>query len=239
LSGSEPQILILIPAYNEGQRVAAVVEGARAHGLPVLVVDDGSSDDTAAVAEVAGATVIRQPHNQGKGAALKQGFAWALEQGFDHILTLDADGQHDPAEIPLFLEANVRDAGDLLIGMRNFDDMPLVRRAANRLGQLSLSAVLGETVHDNQSGYRLISRRLADAMLLSLEEGFEFEVDMIVVSRLNGYKLGWVPIATIYAGEGSHINPVQHFVNYVRMLWRIRRRLRQLPPEQSRQRSYS
>jgi glycosyltransferase involved in cell wall biosynthesis len=97
-------ILALIPAYQEGPRIAAVVAGAGVH-LPVVVVDDGSSDDTAQVAEAAGATVLRQVPNAGKGAALRAGFRHALDAGAAAVVTLDADGQHDPDEIPRFLVA--------------------------------------------------------------------------------------------------------------------------------------
>ena len=97
-------VLALIPGYQEGPRIAAVVGGARAF-LPVVVVDDGSTDDTATQAETAGAVVLRQIPNAGKGAALRTGFRYALAQGAAAVVTLDADGQHDPAEIPLFLAA--------------------------------------------------------------------------------------------------------------------------------------
>ncbi|HEX2627158.1 MAG TPA: glycosyltransferase family 2 protein, partial [Candidatus Limnocylindrales bacterium] len=93
--GLEQRLVALIPAHNESARIRAVVEGAK-RSVAVLVVDDGSSDDTAAVAEAAGASVIRQSPNQGKGAALRAGFRAALEQGFEAVITLDGDGQHDP-----------------------------------------------------------------------------------------------------------------------------------------------
>ncbi|MDQ3127802.1 MAG: glycosyltransferase family 2 protein, partial [Chloroflexota bacterium] len=97
-------IVALIPAHDEAPRIGAVIAAARAH-LAVVVVDDGSSDATASVARAAGATVIEQHPNQGKGAALRAGFRTALDNGAEAILTLDADGQHDPAEIPRFLDA--------------------------------------------------------------------------------------------------------------------------------------
>lgn len=219
------QILALIPAYNEAARLAPVVAGARAY-LPVLVVDDGSGDDTAAVAERAGATVLRQQPNQGKGVALQAGFGWAMEQGYVAALTLDADGQHDPAEIPKFLQAYESNRADLIIGSRRFAQMPPVRRLANSLGRRAFSWALGQDVPDNQSGYRLISRRLMEAMLASGEQGFEFEVEMIVVSVQAGFTLDWVPIRTIYAGESSHINPVRHTLNFLRVVRQTRRSLR-------------
>src|SRR5215207_898287 len=116
-------VLALIPAYEEGPRIGPVVAATRAH-LPVVVVDDGSSDDTAAVAEAAGATVLRQVPNAGKGAALRAGFRHALDAGAAAVVTLDADGQHDPDEIPRFLAAFAAARPELVIGQRDFSRMP-------------------------------------------------------------------------------------------------------------------
>ena len=214
--------LALIPAYNEAGHIAQVVTGASAH-LPVLVVDDGSRDDTAARAEGAGATVLRQIPNQGKGTALRAGFRWALERGYATVVTLDADGQHDPAEIPNFLDAYDGRGADLIIGARDFSRMPPVRRLSNTLGGWAFSWAIGQPIRDNQSGYRLISRRLLEAILTSDEAGFEFEVEMIVICVQRGFKLDWVPIRTIYAGEGSHIRPWHHTLNFTRMVWQTRK----------------
>ena len=195
--------LALIPAYNEAPRIGPVVTGVLAH-LPVLVVDDGSRDETVQVAEAAGATVLRQVPNQGKGAALRAGMRWALEAGCTAVVTLDADGQHDPAELPRFLEKIAITAADLIIGSRNFEHMPLVRRIANTLGRWSFSWAVGQPIQDNQSGYRLLSPRMMEAVIESQEQGFEFEVEMITTCLRRGFTLDWVPIRTIYAGETSH-----------------------------------
>jgi glycosyltransferase involved in cell wall biosynthesis len=219
------QVLALIPAYNEAQRVARVIAGARA-GLPVLVVDDGSKDSTAAVAEAAGAAVLRQVPNQGKGAALRAGMRWALDHGYEAVLTLDADGQHDPGEIPSLLAKQAAAGADLVIGSRDFSQMPLVRRVANTLGRWSFSWALGQPVQDNQSGYRLLSRRMVEAVLDSREQGFEFEVEMIVACVQRGYTLDWVPIRTIYGDEGSHIDPWTHTTNWVRIVRQTRRAMK-------------
>jgi glycosyltransferase involved in cell wall biosynthesis len=219
------RILALVPAYNEAEHIAAVVRGARAH-LPVLVVDDGSTDDTALRASEADAAVLRQVPNQGKGAALRAGFRQALAGGYDAVLTLDGDGQHDPAEIPAFVQAHEAGHADLIIGARPFDEMPLIRRLANSLGTWLFSWAMGQPIRDNQSGYRLVSRRLMEATLTSGESGFEFEVEMIVTCVLHGYALGWVPVRTIYAGETSHIRPWRHATNFLRVVWQARQRVR-------------
>ena len=218
-------ILALIPAFEEGARVASVVLGATAH-LPVLVVDDGSTDDTAARAEASGATVLVQRPNRGKGAALRAGFGWALEHGFEAVVTLDADGQHDPAEIPAFLAAHERTAADLTIGRRDFSQMPPIRRLANRLGGVAMSWAAGRDIPDNQSGFRLLSRRLIEAIADSDESGFEYEIEMITTCIRAGYRLDWVPIRTIYAGQPSHIRPWRHFTSFVRMVRTTRRAVR-------------
>jgi glycosyltransferase involved in cell wall biosynthesis len=211
-----PAILALIPAYEEGPRIAAVVSGARQH-LPVVVVDDGSSDDTAVQAGSAGATVLRQVPNAGKGAALRRGFRHALDARCAAVVTLDADGQHDPAEIPRFLDAFAASRPELVIGRRDFSAMPPIRRLSNTLGGLALSAAVGRSIPDNQSGYRLIGRTLMRSLLPSEESGFEFEVEMIARCIALGLPIQWVPIRTIYAGEPSHIEPWRHFMEFLRV----------------------
>ena len=216
------ELIALIPAYQEGPRIGSVVEAARLL-LPVVVIDDGSRDDTAQRAEAAGATVLRQIPNAGKGAALRMGFRHALDRGVAAAITLDADGQHDPAEIPLFVDAFRARRPELVIGRRDFDQMPAVRRLSNMAGGLTLSAALGRKVPDNQSGYRLIGRVLMRAMLDSDESGFEFEVEMIARCIALGLPMEWVPIRTIYAGEPSHVEPWHHFREFLRVTAKARR----------------
>jgi hypothetical protein len=219
------RVLVLVPAHNEAGRIGAVVRGALAH-LPVLVVDDGSTDATAAESGAAGATVVTQRPNMGKGAALRAGFRWALEQGFDAAITLDGDGQHDPAAIPAFLTARTVAGDALVIGCRDFRRMPTVRRLANSLGGRAFSWAVGRDIPDNQSGYRLVDRRLMRALLASRETGFAFEVEMITTCVRGGWPMAWVPIRTIYAGEPSHIRPIAHLVSFVRVVREARRTVR-------------
>jgi glycosyltransferase involved in cell wall biosynthesis len=215
-------ILALIPAWNEASRVGPIVEATRAY-LPVLVVDDGSHDGTAAMAEAAGATVVRHSRNQGKGVALKTGFGWALEQGYEAVLTLDADGQHDPADIPKFLAAHEAGAGDLIIGRRDFSKMPFPRLYTNPFGSWLLSLALGTRIYDNQSGYRLHSRRLLEEIELTAT-GFELEVEVIVQAVCEGMRIGWVDIETIYGiDKVSYFHPVNDTIRFLQMVWWARR----------------
>ncbi len=221
------KIIALIPAYNEKNRIQPVIEVALRY-LPVLVVDDGSQDDTAAAARSSGAEVVLQSPNQGKGVALRLGFRRLLELGCEAGITLDADGQHDPAEIGKFLAAYQGGRPDLIIGTRDFSQIPPVRRLANRLGQSSFSWALGHPIQDNQSGYRLVSRRLMEAVLKSQETGFEFEVEMILTAIQRGYAIEEMPIRTIYGSERSHIHPLKHILGFIRILIHTRRSMRKL-----------
>lgn len=224
-----PRLLALIPAYNEGPRIADVVRGAMAH-VPVLVVDDGSTDDTAARAEAAGAEVVPQQPNQGKGAALRAGFRRALDESVDAVVTLDADGQHDPAEIPAFLAAYATTHAELIIGRRDFRRMPPARRLSNEVGGRAFSWAVGRPIPDNQSGYRLIGSGLMERLLASDESGFEFEVEMITTAIRAGHDIAWVPIRTIYRGEPSHIQPWRHFTSFVRIVRTARHDVREPLP---------
>lgn len=213
-----PSVLALIPAYNESRHIETVVKATRRH-LPVLVVDDGSSDMTATLAESAGATVHVQHPNQGKGRALRTGFQWALDNNYHAVLTLDADGQHDPEEIPKFLQMHETRTADLVIGTRDFRHMPPVRRFANTVGTWCFSWAVGRRIPDNQSGYRLLSIDLIRHLMSSSEQGYEFEIEMIVVCVRNGMRLHWVPIRTIYGEEISHIKRGAHVKHFFRMVW--------------------
>ncbi len=173
----------------------------------------------------------------GKGAAIRIGFRDALERGAVAVVTLDADGQHDPAEIPAFLSAFEAGRPELIIGRRDFGSMPPVRRLSNTLGGWVFSAAVGRRVADNQSGYRLIGRRLMTALLDSDEQGFEFEVEMIARCIALGLPMAEVPIRTIYAGEPSHIRPWAHFTSFLRVSRDARRIVRGVADDRTTRRS--
>lgn len=215
------RILALIPCYNEERFIGEVVRQTSAF-LPVVVIDDGSTDNSARLAEEAGAVVLRQVPNQGKGAALMEGYRYALKNDYDAVIMLDADGQHDPSEIPSFITAFTSQQADLIIGERDFRYMPPLRRRTNTFGTWVFSWAVGQHIPDNQSGYRLLSRRMMEATLGSRETSFEFEVEMIVLCVVHGFKLAWVPIKTIYNDKKSHIKPLRHAIHFVRVMTQTR-----------------
>lgn len=214
------KILALIPAYNEEIAIQAVVRETMKY-LPALVSDDGSTDATVELSRESGAMIVQNENNLGKGAALRNGFRHALENGYQAVLILDADGQHDPNEIPLFLESYRQNKNNLIIGMRDFTQMPFTRRLANSLGGVLVNWLTREPIPDNQSGYRLIDAKVMNLLLDSQEMGFEFEVEMIFACLYAGLTIDWVPIKTIYANEESHISPLSHINNYFRILRRV------------------
>ena len=218
-------IIALIPAYNEERFIGDVVRGALKH-LPVVVIDDGSTDRTAQVAEEAGAVVIRQAVNSGKGVALNTGFDYAVSRDVDAAITLDADGQHAPDEIPLFVEAFRAGKGDIIIGKRDFSQMPGKNQFGNRVGTRLLTLAMGQPVPDNQSGYRLLSREVLRACRPTSQR-FEAEVEILLRAQLNGFRITWVPIKTIYNDKVSHFRPVRDsalFLGMVNRIWQARRR---------------
>lgn len=219
------KFIAIIPAYNEAKHISQVVRMACGY-LPVLVVDDGSLDETASLAQSAGAEVLRLVPNQGKGAALRAGFLRALELGCEAVITLDGDGQHDPREIHKFLQTYTATPADLVIGQRSFNKMPLVRRLANTTGRWLFSWAIGQFIPDNQSGYRMLGRNFIEHILESTERGYEYEVEMLATCLKCHYYLRWIPVSTIYSGEASHIQPWNHMVNFLRIIRTTRQKYR-------------
>jgi glycosyltransferase involved in cell wall biosynthesis len=211
--------LVIMPGYQEERRIAETVAGALKHCDRVLVVDDGSADNTAKEARRAGAEVIVHETNKGKGIALNTGFQYAEQHGFDVVITMDADGQHDPGDIPAFLEEHRGSNASVVVGnrMSHPDTMPLVRRLTNRTMSWLLSRKIGQCVPDTQCGYRLYRRDvLPHARCESARFAAESEVLLNLAAR--GATIRSVPIAVIYRDEKSKINPVKDTFRFFAML---------------------
>lgn len=217
------RIAVIIPALNAERTLPAVVNAARAQLEPVVVIDDGSRDATGAVAREAGATVLRHEVNRGKGGALKTGFAWALENGFDCVITLDADGQHLPSEIPKFVRERQVGAADLIIGGRAhlFEGMLPRRRMANRFSAWSISIAAGTRVTDSQSGFRLYSAGLLRKLPLRTN-GFDLESEVIVRAGRAHMKIVTIPIELGFVDgiSTSHYRPL---ADTLRIAWTVTR----------------
>jgi glycosyltransferase involved in cell wall biosynthesis len=211
---------VIIPAYNEANTLAGLISQVKSLNLSLVVIDDGSSDNTAVIAEQSGATVIRNEKNQGKGSALISGFKYCLKNDFDAAITMDGDGQHLPENIPDFLDLAVKknDLG-LIIGNRMADrrNMPLIRVLTNKFMSLLLSAIIKQKVSDSQCGFRLIKRKVLEKLSLKTHK-FEIESEMIIEAARVGARIGSVPIQTVYRKERSHINPFVDTVRFFRFI---------------------
>jgi len=194
---SSSSIQAVVPALNCASTISRVVSGVKDQGIEVLVVDDGSRDDTAARARDAGAEVIRHPANRGKGAALISGFRWCLERGKRHIATLDADGQHAPADLPRLLA--IREQAPLVIGRRQIrvDPMPTSSFIGNCVSSFFISLFCGTFFPDTQCGFRIYSEELLRQVPLR-GGGFETETELLMRAARLGLEIRWVPIQTIY-----------------------------------------
>jgi len=215
--------LALIPAYNEAARVGKVVAEARPHVDEVVVVDDGSADDTAAVAEKAGAKVLRHGQNWGKGRAIATALEYFGRSDAELAVLLDADGQHDPAEIPKFIEMAEREQADVVVGTRMADteEMPLVRKLTNQFTSWITGKLAHQQIPDSQCGYRLLRRDVLKDLRFSTAR-FETETEMLIQAGRAGHRIVSVPIRAIYGGEAraSHIHPLRDTVRFFRLVGR-------------------
>lgn len=204
-------LCILIPSYNEEKTIAAVVKGAKGMGFDVIVVDDGSSDNTEKAAMNAGAIVIRHRENIGKGASVNDGFDFIKNKtSFDGLIMMDGDGQHDSKDIPKFVSSAEKDGGDIIIGNRmNFArSMPFVRRVTNKFMSSVLSAMCGQHIPDTQCGFRLVRRNVIEGLNLESKK-YDFESEMLIKAARKNFKITSVPIEAIYRNESSSINPLK------------------------------
>ena len=200
----------VVPAYNEEHTIALVVQGVQPFTTAVTVVDDGSEDRTGEVAASAGATVIRLPENSGKGSAIRAGIRHALAGDCTHVLFLDGDLQHVPAEAARLIDTAIHTGADLVVGERQFDRSitPASRFHANRLGSRALSAFMGVRVLDTQCGFRVFTARALRGMQLSAR-GYEIETEMIVKVGRQGGRIARVPVTSVYGAQRSKLKPVR------------------------------
>jgi glycosyltransferase involved in cell wall biosynthesis len=188
-----------------------VIEGVKRNHLDIIVVDDGSTDSTARIGREMGVTLLRHRENRGKGRALRTGFAHAMENGYQAVITLDADGQHDAGEIPRFVEFYRRENPDLIIGSRasQFNEMLWLRRFWNRLGARAVSRLTGIPVSDSQSGYRLIRTEVLRGVSLTTST-YETEMELLIKACKKGYRVVTMSITgrAISDTSTSHFRPV-------------------------------
>jgi len=205
------KICILIPAYNAELTIGSVLKKIEPLEIDTIVVDDGSSDETKRVASEYGVHLLEHISNLGKGAALRTGFQYILQRGYQLVITLDADGQHDPSEIPSLLRIFQSVKPDILIASRagEFERMTFLRRFWNRLGAKAVARLCRSDITDSQSGFRLIRIDVLREVTLSTSR-FETELELLIKACKRGFSVLCVPIATpkIDGTASSHFRPV-------------------------------
>jgi len=208
--------LIVIPVFNGAATLPQLIQKLSQMGISeILFVNDGSEDDTAQILINNSINYVSHPMNLGKGAAIKTASAWAIKRGYKWILTLDADLQHPPDSIPLFLKT-CTDNTVLVGNRRDLSSMPISRRFSNKLTSLLLSIRSNIPLRDSQCGFRLIPIRLFTEVKL-FQNGFQFESEILIKAAISGYRVNHVEIPTLYGPEKSAMRNFRDTVKFAAM----------------------
>ena len=214
-------IAVLIPAYNAADSLSELLQRTLTivSRNSVFVVNDGSLDSTRSIAEQSGVNVISHDINRGKGAALQTGFEKILSAGFDAVLTIDADLQHEPEEIPKFIVLHEVAHYEVIIGSRlhNKKGMPFHRILSNTMTTALVKMRTGVSISDSQSGFRFMTRKVLESVTLEAQ-GFEAETEFLIKAASYGFTFGSIPIKTIYAGEKSNMTHLHTTINFIKVL---------------------
>ena len=215
------KIAIIIPAHNEAQAIGSLVQAVCALGYDCIVIDDGSADKTDAVAGEAGAVVLKTSVKSGKGSALKVGFDYVLQNGYEALIAMDGDGQHSPSDLAAFVACYRDTNADIVSGnrMQNHQGMPLVRLATNRFMSWLISLFCHQDIPDTQCGFRLIKTDVLRAIKLESSD-FEIETEVLIKASKKGFKMASVGVQTIYRDEVSKIQPMRDTGRFIAYLWR-------------------
>ena len=207
---NQSKVVVAIPAFNEEKYIGTIVLEAKQYVDEVIVLDDGSTDSTSNVANLAGAGVVRHTSNKGKGAAIQRLMIEAQNRGADILVLIDADAQHNPQEIPRLVNS-IRAGFDLAIGSRQAQSQktPRYRLAGQKVLLSATKFLSGARLTDSECGFRALSRKAISEMSLN-EKGFAIETEMIAQAAERGLKISEVPISNIYTKDGSTLNPMVH-----------------------------
>ncbi len=225
LKGKKMGMCAIVPSYNAGTTLRLLLETLISYSPSIVVVDDGSEDDTASVARGfarQGVVLLQHDENLGKGAALHTGFLWAIEQGFEVVVTLDSDLQHAPEDLPGIVEVFEGDGLDMLVGSRTHDNggMPKIRRFGNRFSSWIATRFCCQPVQDSQCGYRIYRLASCKSILMNLmSKRFEAETEILVMGANERLRIGFAPITVIYPENGSHKSHYRGFWDTSLIVW--------------------
>lgn len=210
---------VIIPVYNESRAITGLIRQIRQLGLEVIIIDDGSTDDTAKIAEASGVKVLRNESNVGKGASLIKGYNFAVARGFDAVISMDGDGQHSCDDLAVFMRKAEASSCGVIVGnrMTATKQMPWPRLITNRFMSHLISKITGQYIPDTQCGFRLIKKDLLQKINLSTFK-YETESEILIQAARFGFKIESVPVKTIYSGQKSRINPFLDTLRFLRFI---------------------
>ena len=215
------KILITIPVYNESKAIGGLVKSIKAKGHDVLVIDDGSDDSSGLIAEGSGAAVVYRRARGGKGLSLKEGFAYALKNGYDGVITMDGDGQHAVEDIGKFIRL-AQEHPDSVITSNRMNDarkMPLLRFVTNWSMSALISLLCRQRIPDTQCGFRYIGANVLKNIVLTCDS-YEVETEVLIKTSKKGFPILSVDVETIYSDEASHINPFKDTLRFFKYIVR-------------------
>ena len=212
--------VVLMPAYNSAPFIGGLIERVMSLGISVLIVDDGSTDNSADIACAAKAMVLKHKINKGKGAALRTGIEYLKNTDCEIVIMMDSDGQHQPEEIKDFLKRHALTKAPVVIGdrMTNTARMPFLRRATNMFMSGIISKICRQVIADSQCGFRLVEKRVLDAIELK-SSNYEIESEMLIKASREGFKIDSISISTVYREEKSYINPLVDTIRFMKLLF--------------------
>ena len=213
------RICVIIPTYNESRAIADLINQIIKLQLEVVIIDDGSIDDTVKIATSCGAKVLTNQRNLGKGASLIKGFNFALQCGFDAVISMDGDGQHSPDDLLSFIQKAKNSQSVLIVGNRmgTTAGMPILRVITNNLMSKFISLIVKQHIPDTQCGFRLVKKELLTRIDLSTSK-YETESEVLIKAAHLGYKIESIPVKTIYSGGKSQINPLVDTLRFLRFM---------------------
>lgn len=216
------KFFVLLPAYNVEAHIKKTVENIKKYLDNILVVDDGSTDNTLNIIKDLRVNFLTNKKNCGKGSALSEGFKYLSAKNIDYVITMDSDGQHSPDDIPVFLKCAEAVKADIIIGNRMHDtsNMPLIRYLTNRFLSSVVSKMTKCKIPDTQCGFRMISKKVIQSVRVESRR-YDAESEIIIKAGRQGFSFASVPVKTIYSTEKSRINPIIDTIRFIKLVIKL------------------
>lgn len=218
------KLCVILPSYNEESNIKELIQNIKNKNInDIIVIDDGSSDNTANIAESLQVLLIRHKFNKGKGKCIEEGLNLARQRNFDIAVLMDADGQHTPEDLVKIIKFSKNSSASLILGDRMKDprNMPRIRRSINKIMSWFISKIVGQNIPDSQCGLRLLKKDFIKNLKIE-SSNYEVESEIIVKAAKLGCRIESVPIQTVYKNEISRINPIVDTLRFIKFVIKLR-----------------